>query len=123
MKSKVQLAPKEDIQLQSLVSTRRADDTLYGTYLATMTSRRIFAEDADGTLLFNYYLKDIDRAEVRESFWKGDGIRLLLHDGNDFVFKLMKDAIHEDAGAARRWVNTINQVLIIWRNQPTPRET
>lgn len=121
MKTRVTLAPKEEIQLQSLVSTRRPDDTFYGTYLATMTGSRIFAEDADGTLLFNYYLKDIARAEVRESFWKGDGIRLLLQDGNDFVFKLMKDAIYEDAGAARRWVNTINQVLLIWRNTPVPR--
>ncbi|MFB1484144.1 hypothetical protein [Corallococcus sp. RDP092CA] len=121
MKTKVLLAPKEDIQLQSLVSTRRADDTFFGTYLATMTSRRIFAEDADGTLLFNFYLKDIARAEVRESFWKGDGVRLLLQDGNDFVFKLMKDAIYEDSGAARRWVSTINQVLLIWRNPAASR--
>ncbi|NPC70319.1 hypothetical protein D7Y27_11510 [Corallococcus sp. AB004] len=121
MKTKVVLAPKEDIQMQSLVATRRPDDTFFGTYLATMTSKRVFAEDANGTLLFNFYLKDIARAEVRESFWKGDGIRLLLQDGNDFVFKLMKDGIYEDADAARRWVNTINQVLLIWRNQTPAR--
>ena len=118
--TRVILGPQEKVQKQCLVSTRRADDTLYGIFLGTLTTKRVFAEDELGTLIFNFYIKDIDRAEIRKSFWKGAGVRLILRSGNDFVFKLMKDAIYEDAVAAQVWVNSINQVLLVLRNQAVP---
>ena len=44
---------------------------LFSVYLLTLTNKRVFAEDELGTLIFNYYIKDIDRGEIDKTFWKG----------------------------------------------------
>lgn len=117
--TQVILGPGEKVHKQGMAKTRRPDETLYWDYLATMTNKRLFAEDAVGTLIFNFYIKDIDRAEILKSFWKGNSINLVLRNGNNFNFKLMKnDGIYVDEKATQVWVNTINQVLLVMRNQP-----
>lgn len=115
--TRVILGPGEKVQKQAVAKTRRLDETFYWDYLATMTNKRIFAEDPLGTLIFNFYLKDIDRADILKSFWKGNSINLVLRNGNNFNFKLMRDGINVDEIATQVWVNTINQVLLVMRNQ------
>ncbi|MCY1015714.1 hypothetical protein [Pyxidicoccus sp. MSG2] len=115
--TQVILGPGEAVKKQAIAKTRKPNETFYWDYLATMTNKRIFAEDQLGTLIFNFYLKDIDRAEVHKSFWKGNSVHLILRNGNDFMFKLMKDNINVDEVATQVWVNTINQVQLVMKNQ------
>ena len=91
---------------------------LFSVYLLTLTNKRVFAEDELGTLIFNYYIKDIDRGEIDKTFWKGTRVKLVLRNGNNHLFWVMKDSILEDAATSQRLINMINQVILVLRNQP-----
>ena len=81
--TQVILGPGESVKFQATCKSKPAADALYGLYLLTLTDRRVFAEDNVGTLIFNQYIKDIDRAEVDKTFLKGTRVKLVLEDGND----------------------------------------
>jgi hypothetical protein len=70
------------------------------------------------TPVFNYYIKDIDRGEIDKTFWKGTRVKLVLRNGNNHLFWVMKDSILEDAATSQRLINMINQVILVLRNQP-----
>lgn len=117
--TQVILGPKESVKFQAYCKTKPAEDMLYSIYLLTLTTKRLFAEDEMGTLLFNYYIKDIDRGEIDKTFWKGTRVKLVLRNGNNHLFWVMKDSIVEDAATSQRLINMINQVILVMRNQPT----
>lgn len=116
--TQVILGPNEKAKFQAYCKTKPAEDLLYSVYLLTLTNKRVFAEDNLGTLIFNYYLKDIDRGEIDKTFWKGTRVKLVLRNGNNHLFWVMKDAIMEDAATSQRLINMINQVILVLRNQP-----
>ncbi len=117
--TQVILGPNESVKAQAVCATKAAEDVLYSQFLMTLTTKRIFAEDDVGTLIFNYYIKDIDRAEIDKTFWKGVRVKLVLRDGNNYLFRIMKGVVEDPAGS-QRIVNMINQVLLVLRNQVRP---
>lgn len=116
--TQVILGPNEKAKFQAYCKTKPAEDMLYSVYLLTLTNKRVFAEDELGTLIFNYYIKDIDRGEIDKTFWKGTRVKLVLRNGNNHLFWVMKDSIMEDAATSQRLINMINQVILVLRNQP-----
>ena len=116
--TQVILGPNEKVKFQAYCKTKPAEDLLYSVYLLTLTTKRVFAEDELGTLIFNYYIKDIDRGEIDKTFWKGTRVKLVLRNGNNHLFWVMKDSILEDAATSQRLINMINQVILVLRNQP-----
>lgn len=116
--TQVILGPDESAKFQAYCKTKPAEDMLYSVYLLTLTNKRVFAEDELGTLIFNYYIKDIDRGEIDKTFWKGTRVKLVLRNGNNHLFWVMKDSILEDAATSQRLINMINQVILVLRNQP-----
>lgn len=116
--TQVILGPNEKVKFQAYCKTKPAEDLLYSVYLLTLTTKRVFAEDELGTLIFNYYIKDIDRGEIDKTFWKGTRVKLVLRNGNNHLFWVMKDSIMEDAATSQRLINMINQVILVLRNQP-----
>ena len=116
--TQVILGPNEKVKFQAYCKTKPAEDLLYSVYLLTLTTKRVFAEDELGTLIFNYYIKDIDRGEIDKTFWKGTRVKLVLRNGNNHLFWVMKDSIMEDAATSQRLMNMINQVIVVLRTQP-----
>ncbi|MBP6751061.1 MAG: hypothetical protein KA144_15610 [Xanthomonadaceae bacterium] len=116
--TQVILGPNETVKFQAVCKTKPAEDLLYGLYLLTLTTKRVFAEDNLGTLIFNYYLKDIDRGEIDKTFWKGTRVKLVLRNGNNHLFSVVKDLVTEDPAGSQRLINMINQVILVLRNQP-----
>jgi hypothetical protein len=111
--TQVILGPSETVKFQAMARLHPKDRF---DFPVTLTNKRVFAEDKIGTLLFNVYLKDMDRCELQGTPW-GHVVRLILRSGTDVFFRIMGSPTHEDPLATQKWINTISQVLNVMRNQ------
>lgn len=93
---------------------RKQSDTFFREYPAALTPTRVYALDGDGNFVFHFYMKHIDRASFKSSFWQGGKIVLTLSNGNNFQFQLMnpKKPMYDDKPAMKKWISTINQIIM-----------
>jgi hypothetical protein len=119
--------PEEKGVALAVINYRDDDETFHHRRWAYLTNARVVGYDNQTGILFNHRYKDIQRAEVNKSFWKGWSVEVKLENAAASIFALVMSGeqfkqlqagktpeVDVDA-LTQRWVNLINEYVIVNR--------